>query len=159
MIELLGRSEGRRETDHIEVVPSPHHDVATDEYDVHFWVRGVRHVEGAEDAIARLAVGARLRCVDDPENPANPHALLLCEHTGAHLGYIPDYLVGDVHALLAAEAEAVGVVVERINPSPIQPQRRLLCRLRSPWPPGFRPLAADEFHPLVAAVSAAPAAA
>lgn len=150
-VDVLGRSEGRRETDHIEVVPAPRRDPATGFYDVHFWVRDVRHLPGAENAIATLAPGHLLQCAADPTNRANPRALLLRTQAGRPVGYLPDYLVEDAHALLEQQPQALTIRVERVNLPPTPPQRRVLCRLQAPWPAGFEPLGTDELQPLGAA--------
>jgi hypothetical protein len=147
-VDVLSRNDGRRETDHVEVVPAPRFDPVTDAYNVHFWVRGIRHVAGAEDAIGGLAPGDLLICVADPQDQVNPKALLLCTRTGRSVGYLPDYLAFDVHSLIEQRPADVTIRVERVNSPPIPPQRRVLCRVDARCPPGFKPLDADEFQPL-----------
>ncbi|MEZ4296410.1 MAG: hypothetical protein R3B70_15670 [Polyangiaceae bacterium] len=147
-MDLLARNGGRRETDHIEIVPPPTHDLAADRYEVLFWVRGVRHVEGAEQAITALSPGATLHISLDPDNPVNEKAALLRAPRASRVGFIPDYLLDDLHALMQRDPAAVSVVVQRMNPPPLQPQRRLLCKLSAPWPPGFTALSGASFEPL-----------
>lgn len=88
--EVLARSEGRRATDRIEVFAAP---TRTDDRLVSlFFARGVRHLDGAGQAIDALHEGDELTLVDDPDNEFNPRALLLNTRTGQAVGFAPDYL-------------------------------------------------------------------
>ncbi|MCL4413173.1 MAG: hypothetical protein M1522_00250, partial [Actinobacteria bacterium] len=101
--EVLARSGGDRATDTIEVVAEPLVDdsgYAT----CHFLVRGVRHVEGADDAIDSLSIDDLLSTEPDVDNPYDDHARYVVTLDGAHVGYVPSYLT----AFLARAAEGGG---------------------------------------------------
>lgn len=125
-VEILGRSGGRRVTDRLEVfaelIP------VGDRLEGHFFVRGMRHVEGAEDAALQLEAGDRLRLVHEPSNAVNPSAHLVICHDGSRVGYVPDYLVDDIKDLLERD-ESLRVEVVRVNQPPAPSQQRLLCKV------------------------------
>lgn len=146
--EVLARSEGRRATDRIEVFAAPTRDDAGRLVSL-FFARGVRHVEGAAEAIDSLQVGDELALVADPGNEFNPRAMLLNTRTGRAVGYAPDYLVDTIHELRERDSSSVHVTVEHVNSRDAAPHMRLLCRVTAPWPDGFEPLSGPDFQPLV----------
>lgn len=155
VVDLLGRSEARRQTDRIEMVLVADRDAAGGRYVTRFLVRGVRHVGGAEEAVRRLHEGAVLRAVPDPTNPHTTRAREL--RFGEDLiGFVPSYLLDDMDALEGAEAGPT-FTVERVNPPPHPARYRVLVRLDAAWPQGFEPFCADRFQPLRAASADAPA--
>jgi len=143
-VELLGRSEGRRQTDRIETVLAAQRDPVSGGYVTHFLARGVRHVPGAEEAILGLDVGEILTAKLDPTNPVNARARLL-DAAGASIGFVPDYLLADVERLERG-ATPPTFTVERINPVPQPAHHRVLVRLEAPWPEGFEPFQAAPFQ-------------
>jgi hypothetical protein len=145
VVELLGRSEGRRQTDCVETVLAARPNPETGGYLTHFLVRAVRHIPGAEDAAAKLRVGDVLSIRIDHTNPVNARARLLSDR-GADVGFVPDYLLEDMEAL-DRQALAATFTVERVNPSPHPPQHRLLVRVDAPWPLGFEPFRDGPFAP------------
>lgn len=117
--------------DTIQVVPEP-----TESSDGTltrtFLVSGVRHADddsagAASNAISRLRSGDRLALVPEPTNSHNPRALQVAAGTTA-VGWLPDYLVDEVHQYLASD-RAVEVLVERANGANTPPHVRLQCRL------------------------------
>ena len=147
--EVLGRSGGRKTTDRVEVFPEPEVDQASRGYCCLFFARGIRHVEGAADAVAKLDKGDALTLVDDPTNPVNRRAFLLHDPTGSRVGYVPDYLVEflrDTRELCHREPE---VTVEHVNPPEAPAHLRLLCRVRTCRPQGYEPFSGPEFQALV----------
>ncbi len=144
VVELLGRSEGRRQTDRIETVLAAQRNPTTGAYVTHFLARGVRHVAGAEAAILDLSVGDVLTVALDATNPKNPRARLLGSG-GASIGFVPEYLLSDVERLDLGEIPPT-FTVERINPAPHPAHHRLLVRLDAPWPDGFEPFQAPQFQ-------------
>jgi hypothetical protein len=143
-VEILARSGGRRITDPLEIfaelVP------AAGRYEAHFFVRGIRHLQGAEDAALRLQPGERLRLKHEPTNSFNANAHLVVCHDGRAVGYVPDYLVDDLKELVEKD-ESLRVEVARVNEPPAPSQQRLLCKLsissNAPLPhrgPRFEPL-------------------
>lgn len=151
-VDLLGRSEGRRHTDHIETILAAERSADGSRYLTHFLVRGVRHVPGAEDVIRDVAGETELSAVLEPTNPKNPRARLL-QISGMSLGYVPDYLLDDLDALDAASAGTRFTVV-RVNPSPAPAHHRLVVRVDASWPSGFAPFSGGQFQPITPQASA-----
>lgn len=145
VVELLGRSEGRRHTDRIETVLAAQRDLATGRYVTRFLARGVHHVLGAENTILGLQEGNTLEATLDSANLKNPRARLLRFGDDA-VGFVPDYLLADVEALDRGDAGPT-FVVERINPPPHPAHQRILVRLDAEWPDGFEPYHAESFQP------------
>jgi hypothetical protein len=117
--------------DTIQVVPEPLelHDgslVRT------FLVSGVRHVDEENpdrigDLVGRLSAGATLGLAAEPDNPRNDRALLVT--TGrTPIGWVPDYLLGEVNTYLQSDGDVV-VTVERANGAEAPWHMRLLCRI------------------------------
>ncbi len=144
-VELLGRGNGRRQTDRIETVLAAERDSTTGRYVTRFLVRGVRHVANAEETIEGLREGDILHAALEPDNPSNPRARRLLIGAKA-IGYVPDYLVADLDALEASSASP-SFVVERVNLPPHPAHHRVLARLEAEWPDGFKPLDAADFRP------------
>ncbi|MDY7101511.1 MAG: DNA-binding protein [Actinomycetota bacterium] len=147
--EVLARSEGWRATDRVEVFPEPVRD-ENGRLTTLFFARGVRHIDGASEAIEGLHVGERLALEPQPTNRYNARALLINTQTGGTAGYLPDYLVDTVHELWQLSVGEVEITAEHINPPRSAPHMRLLCRLAAPWPEGYQPLSGPEFQPLAA---------
>lgn len=146
--ELLGRSEGIRTTDRLEVFAEP---TATTDGRIEFlfFVRGIRHLEDAEDAVDELAAGDGLSIHKDPQNPINPRAFQLAGPSDHRIGWLPDYLVEEIHELRKLNGENPIVVVEHLNGRDTAPHMRVLCRLSTPWPRGYEPFSRPEFQPIV----------
>lgn len=145
--EVLGRSEGRRMTDRIEVFPEPARDDAGNLTTV-FFARGVRHIPSAAEAIATLSIGDELVLANEPDNEVNPRARLINTQTAQPVGYLPDYLLDTVDHLQVNSPNDVKVTVEHVNSLHSAPHMRLLCHLSAPWPPNFKPFSSDEFRPI-----------
>jgi transcriptional regulator with XRE-family HTH domain len=130
-VELLARSWGKSSHDTIQVVPEP-----TEEPDGtqtrFFLVSGARHVdEDRPDRIAKLIMrlkrGRRLTLRDEPDNPFNSQAIVL--DAGRHqVGWMPDYLVDEIHKARAGGA-TIDVGVDQANGPGTPWHLRLLCRL------------------------------
>lgn len=88
--EVLGRSEGVRATDRIEVFPGA--EVTPDgRLCTLFFARGIRHLEGASEAVDALLVGDELVLAPEPINPVNPRAMLLNTRTDTSVGWASDF--------------------------------------------------------------------
>lgn len=117
--------------DTIQVVPEPYE--ATDgTIERTFLVSGFRYADDLTDGaashvIARVKPGARLELVPEPTNPHNPRAIQIVSG-GTQLGWLPDYLVDEVHRY-ATTGRRVEVVVERANGPQTPSHVRLQCRL------------------------------
>lgn len=146
--EVLIRSEGWRETDRIEVFAHPEHE-PDGTLTTLFFVRGIRHLDGAAAAVAEVRAGDVLRLEDEPDNPVNQRAILVSTRTGRRVGWVPDCLLETVHELRELE-EPIEITAEHVNPDTSPPHMRLLCRLRAPWPDGYEPLSGPEYQSMAA---------
>jgi len=145
--EVLGRSEGVRTTDRIEVFPDAER-TAAGELSTRFFARGIRHRSGASEAVGQLCVGDELVLVDEPENEVNARALLLHTRTGQCVGWAPDYLLDLLHDLREINGEPSPITVEHVNPPSVAAHLRLLCRVVAPWPASYEPFTGPDFYPL-----------
>ncbi len=145
--EVLIRSEGWRATDRIEVFAHP--DRTSDgKLTTLFFVRGIRHRDGAAEAVSEVQTGDVLRLEDEPNNPVNPRAILVSTRTDRRVGWVPDCLLEMVHDL--REMAAVEITAEHVNPDTSPPHMQLLCRLRAPWPNEYEPLSGPDYQPIAA---------
>jgi len=156
-LALLARSGGERATDTLEVFPQPEKD-ARGNYCVHFFAHGVRHENtAAVKHAARLEPGDPLLMMGDFQNSKDPRALALrTAPQGSQdkrlMGYLPRYLLDDVHRLLDEDKDERGacVQVERVNRPPAPVHFRILCRLEMRWPSNFQPFDTPSYKPLKA---------
>lgn len=147
--EVMARSGGRRLTDRIEVFGRPTR-TAGGNLTTLFFVRGIRHREGATEAVGGLQPGDPLELKDEPDNAYNPRAVLVRRPEGADVGWVPDYLVDELHKLRDLTGErAVSATAEHVNPPDVAPSMRLICRLTAPWPDQYEPFKGPEFQPIV----------
>ena len=144
--EVLIRSEGWRATDRIEVFAHPER-TPDGALTTLFFVRGVRHRDGAAEAVDSVRAGDVLQLADEPDNPVNPRAMLVSTRTGRRVGWVPDCLLDTIHELVQLGA-AIEVIAEHVNPATSPPHMRLLCRLRAPWPDGYEPLTGPDYQPI-----------
>lgn len=117
--------------DTIQVVPEPTEAVDGTLLRT-FLVSGFRYADDLTDGAAtrvvtQLEPGAHLELVPEPTNPHNPRAIQLAAR-GTLVGWLPDYLVEEVHGYLAA-GRSVEVAVERANGPDAPSHVRLQCRL------------------------------
>ncbi len=146
---LLGRTEGRKQTDAVELFPQPVPD-SHGCYINFFFVHGVRyHLPNAGPVLEALHIGDRLELRRQPLNPGDMNAVAIFAH-GTPLGYVPRYLAGDITRLIDECPEReVRLTVHRVNvDAPMQ--QRLLCRLNACWPDGFHPCEGEMFQTIVA---------
>lgn len=144
---LLAWGNGLRVTDQLEVFPEPTVDAEAGVVMTRFLVRGVQHIPGAEEHIAELAVGARLRCLLDVQNEHNARAVALRTDGHAFVGYCPDYLVDDVSVLLEQDRE-LEIRVVRVNPPPQSRHHRLMCELRARASADYVAFCSTRFRPI-----------
>ncbi len=142
---VLGRTEGMKQTDAVEVFPCPA-PTLTGQYVNYFFAHGVRyHLPNAQEVLEQLAVGDKLSLRPQPQNPKDRNAIAIFSHD-TPLGYIPRYLATDAgHLLRECDARDVKLFVERVNPAAPM-QQRLLCRLDACWPADFNPCSGPEFE-------------
>jgi hypothetical protein len=154
VVDLLGRSEGRRLTDRLETVLAAERDPRTGRYVTRCLLRGIKHVPGAEVVIDRMWAGSELSATLEPDNVRNPRARQL-RFEGTLIGYVADYLLPDLDALEAA-GSVPRFVVERINPPPCSSRHRVLLRVDAAWPVGFEPFGDPAFAPYRSDASSLP---
>lgn len=126
--EVLARTGAPRATDTFHVVddlhPGPDGRVVS-----RFLASGVRHLSGASERLEQLHEGQQLALRDEPGNPVNKRALLIDMVADGPVGYVPNWLVEDVHRL-RAQAPSLILTAERVN-ADAPPHLRLLCRLEA----------------------------
>ncbi len=151
-IQLLGVTEGLRQTDSLEVFPCPVQD-GDGCFLNKFFLHGVRYVPPAAiERINRLTTGDALVMMFDDFNRHDRLAVAVrTDDAEARfmIGYVPRYLAHDVRLLCSqCHPDFIDLRVERVNPTaPLQ--QRVLCRMNSCWPDGFEPCGGEEFQPIV----------
>ncbi len=149
-LKMLVLTEGIKATDNLEFFqrPIPNN---KNEFEVVFALHGLQHFpKHVINRVNDLREGERLFLNPDPQNEYDPDAVLI--RTGDpiySIGYCPRYLSPDFELLLSMNnVDDVKLTVKRINPdAPLN--LRLLCKIVTPWPDGFRACDRDEFQPLV----------
>jgi hypothetical protein len=133
--EQLERSEGRRTGDTVQVFPIP---LVRDDGSTtcRFLVHGIRHV--AKGSLPPLTPGEPLMLRDDPTNPVNSDAVLVCTADGQPLGYVPDLLLEHLRA--PQRTGPVELVVEHVNGPDAPAHLRLLARLEGRAAVGYEPM-------------------
>jgi len=75
-----------------------------------------------------VTAGDVLVLADEPDNPVNPEAMLICARTDRKVGWVPNYLVCTIHELRDYSEADVGIAAEHVNPSTAPPH------IRRQWP-------------------------
>lgn len=119
--EILARTGGPRATDTFHVVDV--FDPAARRHEGAFFVSGVRY---KDFDLSSLQAGQQLKLIDEPDNEINPRAVLLAAD-GSELGWVPDWLVDDLHSFQMVGG-VVSVAVEQVNED-APPHLSVLCRL------------------------------
>lgn len=127
-VEVLLRTGGSRATDTFHVVDdlrqTPDGLLVS-----RFFVSGIRYLAEADGALAQVVEGQRLQLRPAPENAFNNRAMLVAVIDGTPVGYVPEWLLDDLHEL-RTRASSLSITAERINldaPSHL----KLLCRLEA----------------------------
>ena len=128
--ELLARTPTESPHDTIQVIPEPTE--MPDGTLVHlFLVSGSRYADPQDLQISRhisnLAKGTPIKVVPDPHNPKNPAALQLVAD-GRHVGWVPNYLLPEVHRHINSN-RSISFAVARANGPSVPWHLRLLCRM------------------------------
>lgn len=144
---LLGRTEGLKQTDAVELFPCPVPD-SLGCYINLFFAHGVRfQLPNAAPIISQLRPGDRLQLRPQPLNPGDANAVAIFSQ-GTPVGYVPRYLATDVKRLMSeCPEQEVRLFVERVNKD-APTQQRLLCRLHACWPADFKPCQGAAFQPI-----------
>lgn len=111
-VEVLARTGGGRATDTFHVVEEPM--VRPGQKTViRFFASGLSHVEGALGRLLVVRRGDQLTIRPEPDNPVNGRALLIDASAGESVGWVPDWLLDEVHELMTGEE--FKLCVERVN--------------------------------------------
>jgi hypothetical protein len=105
--------------------------------------RGENHSGGG--ALGGLRAGDPLGLVGEPENPVNPLAVVVTA-LSVPVGWVPDLLAGDVHALLGHAV--VTATAEHVNGPEAPWHLRLLARLRASGADGFQFFTGEKWQSL-----------
>lgn len=147
-LALLALTEGKRETDNLEIFPCPEKS-SGGKFKVKFFAHGIQYLpQFAANMIGDLKVGEPLLLMSDLQNPFDRHAIAIRSNSTVILGYSPRYLSCDFNELLKkCDLEDVVVSVEQVNlDAPLQ--LRLLCQIEAPWPASFKPCSTENYFPL-----------
>jgi len=143
---MLGRSQGQREGDGIQVFAEPDVDEAGVTSST-FFVSGLgdrmRQDPRVEPALVRLAVGDRLRLLEERATAEDMRALLVVERTGVPLAWVPALLLSHLDTIRSHGAPELSVV--DTNGPDMPPAYRLLVKLRGTAPVGYRPFDGPEW--------------
>jgi hypothetical protein len=127
-VEMLARTGGGRATDTVQLIPEPV-DAGNGAVEQLFLASGVRY-QSADELIERLRPGDELLLRSEPDNEWDARALLLDAEERQPVGYVPGYLLDEIHKWLDGGTE-VRCFVERANAVDVHPHLRLLVRLRA----------------------------
>lgn len=129
-LEVLARTGGGRATDTFHIVDVPIRGERS--FESRFFVSGLRHVEGSQKALGRVRAGDRLELRPDPQNPVNAKAVIVDVENGVQLGWVPDWLCGEVSDLIEG-GWLLDLQAEQLNED-APSHTRVLCRLSASLP-------------------------
>lgn len=95
----------------------------------------------------RTLPGQRLIARIESDNPVSPRARKLFS-SKQPIGYVPNYLLGDIDQL-EMMGQSLVFEVERVNPPPKPVHYRVLVKLTARWSEGFRSLTDSDFERFV----------
>lgn len=124
-LEVLTRTGGGRATDTFHIVDLPRQ--SPDRFSSRFFVSGIRYTDNVADVLANVENEGLLKLQLEEGNETNPKAVLIDSSDGRKIGYVPDWLCGEIHALIK-HGWTMTAVAERINrdaPAHV----RVLCRI------------------------------
>lgn len=128
--EVLARTGGGRATDTFHVVDLP---VArSDAFTSRFFVSGIRYTPGVDRVLASIHDGSTLALALEESNEHNPRAVLVNTVDNQRVGYVPDWLCGDVHALIR-DGWTITATAEHVNPD-APAHVKVLCRIDAERP-------------------------
>lgn len=147
-LALLALTEGKRETDSLEIFPCPEKN-DKGRYSMSFFVHGIRYLKPkVVNTVNGLKVGDPLLLMPDPKNHYDRYAIAIIDKKTIVLGYSPRYLTNEFHYLLeVCDSKDITVQVEQVNlDAPLQ--LRLLCQIKTPWPEDFKPCSSEDYLPI-----------
>lgn len=124
-VEILVRTGAERATDTFHVVEKPSRGALS--FVSRFFVSGVRHQPAQPVAVGAVSTGDRLELEPEAGNSANADAHRVVTLGGVPVGWVPDWLCGEIAELSRSgwRFEAVAEKVSPEAPSHIQ----VLCRI------------------------------
>lgn len=143
---ILALTEGRRQTDTLEVFPKIARN-ADGGFRCRFFLHGWRHVsDAAKRRIEQLQPEDELRVTIELNNPATGLAVQLQTDDYHMIGWTPRYLVLDLVKIIGAEYRETRAKVVKVNPAPAPSQQRVLAELKGNWPNNMEPMSSEEFQ-------------
>lgn len=129
VIDILGRSEGIRETDQLQMFQRVEFN-KDGAFEHIFFAHGIGHLaKEALERVSELTKGERLYMSLDCQNTFDKEAVIIrAENPAQIVGYCPRYLAGDISLLLKNDKDCIKVYVESTSqdaPSNYQ----LMCKL------------------------------
>ncbi|NLV44622.1 MAG: DNA-binding protein [Candidatus Hydrogenedentes bacterium] len=143
-LEILALSEGRRQTDTLEVFPK----INVSEngaFRCRFFLHGWRHVcEPSQERINTLMPGEELRVALEMNNPATGLAVQVQTGDYQMVGWTPRYLVLDLARAIGESFKNIRAAVVKVNPSPAPSQQRVLIEMTGSWPKRYEPMSDED---------------
>lgn len=126
-VEVLARTGGGRATDTFHIVDRPLR--GETEFESRFFVSGLRHVSDSVAVLGEVHPGDRLELRPEPGNEANSKAVIIDVESGKQLGWVPDWLCGEVTELIDGGWD-ISLIAEKVNVG-APAHTRVLCRLNA----------------------------
>jgi len=146
-LEILALTEGKRQTDNLEVFPKITRS-NDGSFRCRFFVHGWRHVgDAGRSRIETLKPGDPLRVAIELNNPATGLAVQLQASEYQIIGWTPRYLVIDLMQIINNSYQNIRAKVVRVNHDfPASMQQRVLVELSGIYPYEFEPMSSEEFQ-------------
>ncbi len=143
-LTLLTMTEGRRQTDNLQVFPKI--TLAPDgAFHCRFFLHGWRHVnEAAQKRLDGMTDGELLRVAVELNNPATGLAVQLQTNDYHMVGWAPRYLVNDLVRMIV-ETPGIQARLVKKNPPDAPAHQRFLMDLTGNWPKNYEPMSGDDF--------------
>lgn len=125
-MEVLARTGGGRATDTFHIVDRPLRDESI--FESRFFVSGIRYALSESGDLDYVSAGDHLELRRQPENEANPKAVIVDIENGRQLGWVPDWLCAEVTDMLD-DGWTLQLVAEKVNID-APAHTRVLCLLR-----------------------------
>ena len=143
----LSRSRGIRATDELQLFPMPEVNEEGN-YEVLFFSHGISHMsKHYAKRLDKLNENDSLLILKDVQNKFDEKALLIRTEDDPVelLGYCPSFFIDDFNKLMKLNGERqVNVIVRKVN-SDAPLQLKLLCKLTTKWPNGFKSFDSEDF--------------
>jgi hypothetical protein len=150
-MDILIRTGGSRVTDPFEIFECPVQPMRAGcfpPYSTHFLAHGLRHLSKLSlNRINSLQCDEQLYLMCDCQNNYDGRALAMRTSDRIIVGYLPGFLLEEALRLWE-QCQYITCYVVKANPPTVPLQQRLLCRLETCWPEGFRPFATEPFRPI-----------